>query len=615
MNPKHLFPTARMIMAWAVLFVSHLALAGDLYEPDETAAAAKIISNGQTQSRSIHAAGDVDWVKFTVGSNGATNVVIQTAGSYGDTEMWLYGPNSSIALLAYDDDSNGYFSRISQASLAAGTYYIKVQEYGNNAIIASYTLKASWTDRTDGNNTPATATAVANGQKVAASIVPIGDIDWYRFTVGIYGANNVVVETAGGAGATEMWLYGPNGSITLVAYNANGAFSRLSQAALAAGTYYVKVQEYGNNATLGAYTLRASWTDRTDGNNTAATATAVTKGQTVAAAINPIGDVDWYRFTIGSFGATNVVIETAGATGATEMWLYGPNGSTAQLAYNGNGAFARINQATLAAGTYYVKVQEYGNNAIIAAYTLKATWTDLADSDNTAATASAVTNGQTVTASINSIGDIDWHRFTVGSYGGTNAVIETALSAGGTEMWLYGPNNSTTMMAFNGYGSFSRISLANLAAGTYYVKVQEYGNDATIPAYTLKASWTVNLPPGNDGNDTVASATAVINGQTVTAAINPTGDVDWYRFSVGGNGAINVAIETAGAAGDSAIYLYGPNSSTTYAGYDDDGGVGSFSLINLSSIPAGTYYIQVQEFGNDSTIESYTLKATWSPAP
>jgi hypothetical protein len=25
--------------------------------------------------------------------------------------------------------------------------------------------------------------------------------------------------------------------------------------------------------------------------------------------------------------------------------------------------------------------------------------------------------------------------------------------------------------------------------GTYYIKVQEHGNNGTIPAYTLKASW------------------------------------------------------------------------------------------------------------------------------
>lgn len=41
--------------------------AGGAYESDNIASAAKPIANGQTQHNSIHAAGKVDWAKFTVG--------------------------------------------------------------------------------------------------------------------------------------------------------------------------------------------------------------------------------------------------------------------------------------------------------------------------------------------------------------------------------------------------------------------------------------------------------------------------------------------------------------------------------------------------------------------
>ena len=55
--------------------------------------------------------------------------------------MWLYGPNSSSTQIAYNDDGgSGLFSRISRDDLAPGTYYVKVDEYGNNNTIASYTI-------------------------------------------------------------------------------------------------------------------------------------------------------------------------------------------------------------------------------------------------------------------------------------------------------------------------------------------------------------------------------------------------------------------------------------------------------------------------------------------
>ncbi|MDI9381705.1 MAG: DVUA0089 family protein, partial [Verrucomicrobiota bacterium] len=124
-----------------------MATAQDAYEPDNTADNAKVITNGQTQNRSIHQAGNVDWAKFTIGASGATNVRIETSGASGDTEMWLYDPTRSPMQLAYDDDNgNGRFSLITLASLAAGTYYIKITEYGNNGTIAAYTLRASWTE-------------------------------------------------------------------------------------------------------------------------------------------------------------------------------------------------------------------------------------------------------------------------------------------------------------------------------------------------------------------------------------------------------------------------------------------------------------------------------------
>lgn len=115
---------------------------GDEYEPDDTPGEAKNIAVGQMQTRSIHVPADVDWVKFTLTQPG--EVRIETNGSVGDTEMWLFGPNSSTSLVEYDnDDGNGSFSLIERTganALDAGTYYLKIQEVGNNAVISQYTL-------------------------------------------------------------------------------------------------------------------------------------------------------------------------------------------------------------------------------------------------------------------------------------------------------------------------------------------------------------------------------------------------------------------------------------------------------------------------------------------
>jgi hypothetical protein len=126
-NSKRLLSILAATAVW-VASTSTARAAGDRYEPDDTPSKAKVINQGQTQTRSIHAAGNVDWVKFTVPST--STVVIDTNGTSGDTEMWLYGPNSSTVLAPspnYSDDAHGLWAKIDLPAtnvLARGTYYV-----------------------------------------------------------------------------------------------------------------------------------------------------------------------------------------------------------------------------------------------------------------------------------------------------------------------------------------------------------------------------------------------------------------------------------------------------------------------------------------------------------
>jgi hypothetical protein len=107
------------------------------------------------------------------------------------------------------------------------------------------------------------AKPIANGQTQHRSIHRVGNSDWARFTLTGRGARDLRVETAGPCGDTQLWLYDRHGR--RLAYDDDsgpGRFSRITRAALPAGTYYLRVREHGNNGTIPAYTLRARWTPR-----------------------------------------------------------------------------------------------------------------------------------------------------------------------------------------------------------------------------------------------------------------------------------------------------------------------------------------------------------------
>jgi len=111
----------------------------DLFESDNSSGQANSINDGDQQAHSICPAGDEDWVKFTLAEESA--VGIETSGPSGDTVMWLY--DSGISQLEYNDDGGtGLFSLIDRTcgadALPAGTYYVKIEEFGNATVISSY---------------------------------------------------------------------------------------------------------------------------------------------------------------------------------------------------------------------------------------------------------------------------------------------------------------------------------------------------------------------------------------------------------------------------------------------------------------------------------------------
>lgn len=257
---------------WNIVPITH-----DAYEPDNYSSAAKTIINGHTQNRTIHLAGNVDWAKFTVTEAGARDVRVETAGTGGDTEMWLYKPNSAGTgagkAIAYNNDGGvRRFSRVTVPALFPGTYFIKIQENGNNADLPAYTLQAAWTtipilpDEFENDSISGRAKVIANGVRQDRTIHAAGNVDWAKFTIGEAGAHSVRIETSGRSGDTQLWLYKQSAAGTsagkAIAYNNNGGsgnFDRIELSSLAAGTYYVRVQEYANDGKIPTYALRVSW--------------------------------------------------------------------------------------------------------------------------------------------------------------------------------------------------------------------------------------------------------------------------------------------------------------------------------------------------------------------
>ena len=97
------------------------------------------------------------------------------------------------------------------------------------------------------------STITIDGLPQSHSIDPAHDEDWLTFTLSE--ASVVLIETTGISGDTVVLLYGQDDLINEVAYDDDGGIERFSRIKklVPAGTYYVKIYEYYDKATISEY--------------------------------------------------------------------------------------------------------------------------------------------------------------------------------------------------------------------------------------------------------------------------------------------------------------------------------------------------------------------------
>ena len=333
-------------------------------------------------------------------------------------------------------------------------------------------------------------------------------------------------------------------------------------------------------------------------------------------------DVDWAKFSVPS--STDVVIETSGVSGDTELYLFNEAGvPSAHIAYDDDGGidtFSRISR-TLSSGTYYILVREYGQNREIGSYQLTVSMPlqgDIYEPDDDYAHASFILLGESQLHSIGGGGaDEDWVGLDLMT---TQSVrIETSGESGDTRIWLYEDVGSQLTMLDSdddsGTELFSRLVMTDLAAGMYYIQVDEYYNDEEIPAYHLSVN-ALSMDDAYEEDDSYDLSNDLVPGMAQVHSIGSADDPDWFHFSLYSDS--DVSIETSGSEGDTVMYLFAANEVPDYyLESDDDSGDGYFSLLEMSSLQQGQYYVEIEAYQGTSgsdPIPEYSIVVLTDPS-
>jgi hypothetical protein len=163
----------------------------------------------------------------------------------------------------------------------------------------------------------------------------------------------------------------------------------------------------------------------------------------------------------------------------------------------------------------------------------------------------------------------------------------------------------------SGGGLSSLIHVTSLDSGTYYVMVEGYSSETGTYQWTFSGNVDTSSGGGSDDHGNEFATSTIINPilGPFPGEIEVMGDRDYFRFQLDERWD-DVEIDvTLGTLTDSVLYLY--SSSGDEIGYDDDGGTSAASRLQIESLDAGQYFIQVHGYGTNKG--TYTLSITGTP--
>jgi cysteine-rich repeat protein len=441
------------------------------------------------------------------------------------------------------------------------------------------------------NDTTATANSLAALDGIVASIGTPNDQDYFSFAVTVPGSS-VTLTVDDGLGQcptgfdSKIYLHDAGG-VELTSDNDSGPSSCSTiaptmypaAASLAVGTYYVKVEDFGNDDTTPFYVLgvkiktpacgdgilqvveqcddsnvmsgdgcsatcglEGNFTPETEPNDTQLTSNPIGTADGLIGSISPIGDQDYFSFDIVTPGSSVFVQVTDGINGCpngfdSKLTLFNPSNALVSTVDDGGVAQCSLlspattpTAANMAPGKYRVRVEYSGNTAAVASYVVKIKvvppscgdgviqpGSEQCDDGNVAAgdgcgstcqaeapneiepnstIATATPQWPGVNNWIGAIypaGDHDYYTFTLAADTTvtltTHSVNDAATCPGDTLLHLTSSAgaellNNDDAVASAGVAPCSSLTKA-LLAGTYYAWVQRYQDMVTIGAYQL----------------------------------------------------------------------------------------------------------------------------------
>lgn len=515
-------------------------------EPDNDAATATAIRTGAPVEFRIDRVGDRDCFRFRLDSPANIRIAV---GPKNAVETWVVLLDAGGQVRRQQGALKGGENAIDAGGLPAGEYVVQVDEWNNNdASPDPMTLTVTATrapDALEPDDRAAAARVVQPGEEVRGCILPMGDVDWFRFEV--KRPSHVRVTMPGHPLERYVFLRDAEGRVAGQMGTAAGAPLELV-AAVEPGTWTLDLHEWNDNAeSTEPYLLRLETIEddgiddpRQEAGRPAAVR-LLEPGDRAGATIFPTGDADFYTVPVphaGRFHAEFVSV--------TELYLYVKAADGRVLAQGGAGAGSKTHVACDLDGpaTLFLELHEWNDNDCSESPYSLSTWfescdeLELAGRDDLPATAIPVELGEPIRASIYPVHDVDWFRLEI-DHPGRFRIDGSAP----TELYIYVRDGQQRVLMQAGFSPGSAVAMdCQVLPGPCLVEVHEWNDNDGAPAPYVLTPRIFRAEPA----ETVPLATDPIRplkaGEAQAFGIDHVGDRDRFSFAATEAGKFTIRI-------------------------------------------------------------------------
>ncbi|MFK7946700.1 MAG: pre-peptidase C-terminal domain-containing protein, partial [Saprospiraceae bacterium] len=341
-------------------------------EPNDNFSQAQTVATGTIQA-SINPDYDKDYFKITIPRAGVLTVDVTNVGSNIPLYVGLYDQNQNL-LDATWASSGGNIS-FEELVNSAGIYYFQFRSNStsssarSNPQLHNITFGLDTSDVYEWNNDFASATEMSYDTTIQGQIRSRGDEDFYKVTIPKSGVLTASINNVGSNIPLYLGLYDQNQNLLDATWASSGGNISFEELVNSAGIYYFKIRSNStsssasSNPQLHNITFGLDTSDVYEWNNDFNNAATIPHQGTFQAQIRSTGDVDYFEFTPPLSGQFTANIFNVASNMSLRMYLYDDNQNFIKSASGSSGGNVNLQQTITACHTYYLKIEEIGNNA------------------------------------------------------------------------------------------------------------------------------------------------------------------------------------------------------------------------------------------------------------